>query len=565
LGLIHGILSDPEDDAPLLVYADWLDEQGDTLGEVIRVQVEMRHPLPRARREELGRRECELIDSLGFGQHGRTLQQIESEMANWSRKGWCFAITGGVPMLFPSPRWPGGQPPLEWLDRFGWFIVRIGTWDYYLHNYYLVEDTLRALLDSPLMENCVGLDLHSTRLPAGWSSMLVRHPVVSRLMRLDLNWCFIEAESLGELLGADLTNLVDLGLAGSRLREEHLTHFAEVAPPVHRLDLACIDLTADTVAALVNSPRLRQLRSLNLYGCRLDHQSALAMAEGTSLGQLAELNVRSNGGLGDPSLLALIRSPRLARLRQLNLSQTAAGAATVEALCAMDHFLRGGELNLSGIPNADEALAAVARSPHASLLRVLDAGSSGCTEAGAKALAASPHLENLLRLILWSCQIGPDGAEALAHPSALPNLAELWLLNNPIGDRGAVALARWRRRRGQKELNLNSVGLTASGVAQMVESGALASLTRLNLEKNAIGDEGVDLLGSCPDLVSLECLEIAGVGLTDAGARVLAGSPHLSPKLVLWVVGNGPGLSEAGVAVLRQRFARVGHDSDQER
>jgi uncharacterized protein (TIGR02996 family) len=67
LGLIHGILSDPEDDAPRPVSADWLEEQGDPLGELIHVQVEMLYLLPHARREELAKRERELLDGFGSG------------------------------------------------------------------------------------------------------------------------------------------------------------------------------------------------------------------------------------------------------------------------------------------------------------------------------------------------------------------------------------------------------------------------------------------------------------------------------------------------------------------
>ena len=38
---LHTICAHPDEDAPRLVYADWLDERGDPLGEFIRVQVEL--------------------------------------------------------------------------------------------------------------------------------------------------------------------------------------------------------------------------------------------------------------------------------------------------------------------------------------------------------------------------------------------------------------------------------------------------------------------------------------------------------------------------------------------
>src|SRR5579864_2131639 len=38
---LHTICAHPDDDAPRLVYADWLDERGDPRGEFIRVQCEL--------------------------------------------------------------------------------------------------------------------------------------------------------------------------------------------------------------------------------------------------------------------------------------------------------------------------------------------------------------------------------------------------------------------------------------------------------------------------------------------------------------------------------------------
>ena len=38
---LQAILADPDDDTPRLIYADWLEEQGDPRGEFIRVQCEL--------------------------------------------------------------------------------------------------------------------------------------------------------------------------------------------------------------------------------------------------------------------------------------------------------------------------------------------------------------------------------------------------------------------------------------------------------------------------------------------------------------------------------------------
>src|SRR5947209_6126110 len=63
---VAAILAAPDDDGPRLVFADWLEERGDTdRSEFIRVQIELaRPPLEPARRNQLRRREVDLL-------HGR--------------------------------------------------------------------------------------------------------------------------------------------------------------------------------------------------------------------------------------------------------------------------------------------------------------------------------------------------------------------------------------------------------------------------------------------------------------------------------------------------------------
>jgi uncharacterized protein (TIGR02996 family) len=42
--LLRAVVANPDDDAPRLVYADWLDEHGDPdRAEFIRIQIELHH------------------------------------------------------------------------------------------------------------------------------------------------------------------------------------------------------------------------------------------------------------------------------------------------------------------------------------------------------------------------------------------------------------------------------------------------------------------------------------------------------------------------------------------
>src|SRR5687768_7933754 len=59
---LREIIAAPDDDAPRLIYADWLDEHGDPRGEFIRVQCEKdRRPWHDARYIELEEREQAIL------------------------------------------------------------------------------------------------------------------------------------------------------------------------------------------------------------------------------------------------------------------------------------------------------------------------------------------------------------------------------------------------------------------------------------------------------------------------------------------------------------------------
>ena len=120
--LIHGIIAEPDDEAPRLVYADWLEEHGSPVGEAVRLAVELKRiDLPRSRRGELRRREQALFNGLGF------------DRPAWDGDGtppapdWNYGIANGIATLFVHPEVDGtwSQPPPECFERFGCYFVRV--------------------------------------------------------------------------------------------------------------------------------------------------------------------------------------------------------------------------------------------------------------------------------------------------------------------------------------------------------------------------------------------------------------------------------------------------------
>jgi uncharacterized protein (TIGR02996 family) len=91
-GLLRSVVQNPFDDARRLVYADWLEEQGDVRGELLRVQLELAHLDPTSDRyRELWKREKELLPKI----NKPWLQRIQ----RYTTPKPCRDITQAIPEL----------------------------------------------------------------------------------------------------------------------------------------------------------------------------------------------------------------------------------------------------------------------------------------------------------------------------------------------------------------------------------------------------------------------------------------------------------------------------------
>lgn len=121
---------------------------------------------------------------------------------------------------------------------------------------------------------------------------------------------------------------------------------------------------------LANSPLLRRILTLNLYGNRIGQAGAQALA----------------------------RSPWLGFLTTLRLGNNFIGAGGAEALASSEAMPRLRELYLPGNSLGDEGVEILAASPAMRNLRRLNLANNVITRRGARALAASSILTNLERL-----------------------------------------------------------------------------------------------------------------------------------------------------------------------
>jgi uncharacterized protein (TIGR02996 family) len=252
----------------------------------------------------------------------------------------------------------------------------------------------------------------------------------------------------------------------------------------------------------------------------------------------------------DPDVVrALVASPHLARLHTLDLYNTRLAAREAVALSrGAFRDLRTLVLDYNDLGNKGaEALAA---SPVLANLEHLLIESNDIGEAGGVALGSSPYLTRLVRLELHCNKLGPRAARAFAEGPPRPALRHFSIGSNDIKNAGAVALAGWPTLRQFDYLCLSWNPCKAAGLRLLADSPHLARLDRLVLGCDKT-DDVIDYREQMmPGLCNLYRNEI---GLP--GIRALAGSPYLAGIRSLETWCNSA--DEEAVEYLRSRHPRA--------
>jgi uncharacterized protein (TIGR02996 family) len=393
----------PDDDAPRLVLADWLEERGDERGEFVRLQCQRAARGDARTPTQVGGREAALLEQYRGTWLGVLCEKgIQTEI----RRGLVRAV--GSPRKLLSKRLAALREyePLAWVDHLS--LYDVGAQD------------LPRLASSPHWTCLTQLDLEKHVYSADH---------------------LIDADTVGHSSG-DWAALADL----------------VVLPRLTELSFSCQDLGVGGATALAALPELKRLRSLDLACNNLGDRGAAALASSRSLTGLTDLNLTHNR-IGADGFASLAGWPALATMTTLSLGQNYPGVAGVAALAASPFLGNLRELRLSAdyldaMPGTigasrlgpqrfgPEGAAALAKARTLSWLARMFLGENRIGPEGAEALGASAAFPGLAELDLGGNGIGDAGAIALASSASLPNLTTLSLRYNGIGDRGAEALAR---------------------------------------------------------------------------------------------------------------------------
>jgi uncharacterized protein (TIGR02996 family) len=456
--LLDAMRDDPYDDRLLLVFADWLEDNGDPdRAEYIRFEKELheldgqdpRYPEFFFRGERLWRKNSKRWSqglpsrAVGYLRYGGVVRHLEVTAA---------AFLKGADALREQP-----------LSRL--VLTSVGK-------------KLAALAGCPALAGVRGLELYDTNIDEKDLAVLVASPHLGALHALHLTLARLQPPAAEVLASSPLLGqlrTLDLGFCEPRLWARELqaddlnNHWRERSTArVHRANA----IGDSGLGTLSGSPRMERLETLVLAYNGISAEGVRRLAESPHVKSLRRLDLSFNR-LGVEGIVALVESPLLAQLEWL-------------------------EIQASG--HLHEGARAVARSPNAKNLRLLDLSGSYSDsspllhDGTARELARSPHLAGLEHLLLFCNALSDDGVAALLRSKHLTSLRTLSLGRNPIGDAGAQMLASSDRLGQLTLLDLRDCNITSEGATAFIRSKKVGEQLHLYLTENRLDADTVAAL-----------------------------------------------------------------------
>lgn len=314
---VQAIVENPTDDAPRLIYADWLQERGDpesaARGEFIRLQCLLEHADEtdpcwqawRSREDELGK------------QHGQTWSQgVRGRVDGYGfRRGFIGEVRLTADQLLAHADMLFARHPLE--------VVTVQA----------SGDQVEQLAGCPYLARVHRLEIRGQHPGDAGVRRLAETGCLDQLTTLMLHGCGLTSASARLLAGVPFQTLTHLDLGSNEIGDRGLGWLA-AAPhlrSLRNLGLGANALGPVAVEALAGSPYLGDLEEINGGANDLVDTAIILLAQAPRLGSLRRLDLRSNG-FGDAGARALAESPYLRELTLLDVSHNELTSAGEGAL-----------------------------------------------------------------------------------------------------------------------------------------------------------------------------------------------------------------------------------------
>lgn len=447
--LINAILKNRDDRTGYLVYADYLTEHGDSLGDYIRASVEMSALPP-------GHPDAD------------ALARTTTDMAEAHAEDW-FAPLGELGL---RPETLGYFTPYAW------------------------QSLTRGVIEEVTIDRPGVLPDHAARLFAA----------APFLRKLEFKQGHLDPSAFAKV--KQLSQIEELELFHTDLTADQLRtilkskHFSGLK----RLSLGSNPLGDDGANVLAKWPGLAQLDTLNVSSCQFTDAGVVSVARSKGAINLTKLRIGGNPNSAD-GLGGLIYSPELIRLKELELSGTTFDVRRARAFFMSSFYLTLERLDLDSAAFFAGAFEAFTRSPFPAL-RVLALNNVDLRLPAASQLANAPFRDTLEELYLDNCNMG-DGAANFAYQGKFPKLRTLDVSRNRLQRYPAETLAaKAKNFPALTNLRLWKNRLGPDAVAALAGSKIAANLTGLDLSDNKIGPAGAVSLANSKHLKKLKTLVV---------------------------------------------------------
>lgn len=555
--LLRAIRAMPDEDTPRLIYADYLDEEGDgPRAEFIRVQVErVRLPERDPARAALEDREHDLLAEhegawLGVApdaRDGLTEWEFDRGFVNEVAANPTFMLNAGADLCAAHPvrRWrvQGGQSDmnadLREAGRQAWFArleaVELAGW-------YTTVGELGPFLCRSDFERLRELDITGRPGLDALPELLEYAPFRDRLKVLR---CGGMAQYYEEPL--DTRELVRALGSVCRLEE---------------LSAANAQLTADGLGHLLEAPCCERLAALDVRDNQIAPDGWQAFRAAPC--RLRELDISATP-LGAIALDNLLGCGSLSELRRLQMNGCGSAMANLRALARSRFWAQAEALRMQQGSVPEISLDPLFTAPGPAALRVLDVGYNWLRDGGVAQLCAAPWAESLTYLDLSHNYLTDGALHTLARSGRFRNLHTLHLSFNSVyhqegagprdslTDAGLLALAECPDLANLRVLSVSGTRITAAGV-DAVLNGPHWRLTGLRLAHCQLRGDVVNVLAGSPRLSRLQVLDLStNDEIAADDLAPLAESEYLSPQTELDIRGLYAGTASVRAA-LRERL-----------
>ncbi|MFT5527418.1 MAG: hypothetical protein ACI9HK_005400 [Pirellulaceae bacterium] len=436
---LREIIKDPDNDDPRLIYADYLEETGDPLGELIRIQ-------------------CDLAKMTGDDRNYAVLEKRQ------------FAL-----LKKHKSRWLGAIAEMTRIAKIYRGFVRdivLGARQFIAHH--------RTLFQLAPIRNATVVKVSSKSFKE-----FAECESLARLDSLKLSDVPLETAEFRKLFESPyLTRLkrFSVGVYGTNVGIYHVIGKSRLAEEVCELELSGNAMQSEGMVALLQESRFRQLETLSCDRNGIDNVGMVAIANTRCLTTLRTLHI-GRSLIGPDGMAALANSANVTGLRTLTLNENYIQDSGLVDLFSSRNFGHLSSLGVARNHLTDDGFTKVATSNFGGRLRSLDAGHN---QLGSDSLAAivGSSLRGLERLV-WDgnrvTDVGTLADLATDRPLKHLSLAECQLRNNAV-----AVLADAAGSRNLRTLILTDNRCNDAAGQAILESENLHGLMCLMLDKNNI-------------------------------------------------------------------------------